>query len=395
MIYRIISPSISKSFFLFGARGTGKTTFLREQFEATTRASTWFIDLMDPEQEDLYSRRPKMLELELIERKSRGEKIDWVVIDEIQRVPALLNVVHRLIESHKQRFVLTGSSARKLKRGAANLLAGRAHVSHLFPFTSIELKDQFKLDETLEWGTLPEVIGLINTSDRRRTLRAYALTYLKEEIQAEQLIRNLTPFRNFLEVAAQLNGKAVNFLRTGQALGVDHKTIQSYYSILEETWIGYLLPAFSLSVRKQQKMHPKFYFFDGGVKRALDGTLDSKLVPRTAAYGEAFEAWIINEILRFNSYFEQDYSLSYLETSGGGEIDLLLKKGRSVIAIEIKATNQKDEREISKLETLAKDIPGIEAIYYLSQDPRPEKMGKVHCLFWREGLGFIFKQSQR
>ena len=201
MFHRSITIGNKSSFFLFGPRGTGKSTLIRQQL---AKFEPLWIDLLQPEQEDLYRLSPQSLGDEIA--KSVG-KIRWVVIDEVQKIPRLLDLVHSLIESTGVLFALTGSSARKLKRGGANLLAGRAFVHHLHPLTHVELGDRFLLDEVLRWGTLPRLFSLQAPEDRTEFLRSYALTYLKEEIQAEQIVRRLDPFRRFLQVAAQTNGR--------------------------------------------------------------------------------------------------------------------------------------------------------------------------------------------
>ena len=202
MIQRPLEPSARRSFFLFGARGTGKSTFLRRWFR---KESTLWIDLLSAEEEDRYARRPDAL----AERLEAADPCPaWVVIDEVQKVPKLLDVAHRLIEERALRFALTGSSARKLKRGTADLLAGRAFIHHLYPFTCSELGASFRLREALMFGTLPGQCDLDDLDEKRSFLRAYALTYLKEEVWAEHVVRKLDPFRAFLEVAAQSNGEA-------------------------------------------------------------------------------------------------------------------------------------------------------------------------------------------
>jgi len=263
-----------ESCFLFGARGTGKTTLLHALFDST---STMFIDLLDPEEEDNFGRHPNLLEERI---KAAPKTIQRVVIDEIQKVPKLLNLVHKLIESTSVIFVLTGSSSRKLKRGASNLLAGRAFVQTIFPFTSIELGVRFDLLKALKWGTLPALSNLNTDLKKERFLRSYALTYIKEEIQEEQIIRKLDPFRQFLEIAAQSNGKIINYAKIAQDVGVDTDTVISYFSILQDTLIGYLIHPYHTSIRKRQRKNPKFYFFDTGVKRALQRTLRDAVITK-------------------------------------------------------------------------------------------------------------------
>ena len=203
MFKRVLNTTKNNSFFLFGARGTGKTTYLKDIFDP---GETMYIDLLEPETEDLYVRNPNRLEQHV---SALPAKVEWILIDEIQKAPRLLDVAHRLIEATGKKFVLTGSSGRKLKRGATNLLAGRAFVYNLRPFTSIELENSFSLKDALQWGTLPKLFSLENEEDKQAYLRAYSLTYLKEEIVAEQIVRKLDPFREFLEIAAQVSLTAI------------------------------------------------------------------------------------------------------------------------------------------------------------------------------------------
>ena len=270
--------------------------------------------------------------------KALPPKISHVVIDEIQKIPKLLNVVHKLIEETQKKFVMTGSSARKLKYGGANLLAGRAFVYHLFPFTFLELKKNFDSDQALMFGLLPKIIEFDTYEERVAFLQAYSYTYLKEEIFSEQLIRKLDPFRRFLEVAAQTNGKIINYSNIARDVGVDDKTVKEYFSILEDTLIGFFLEPFHHSFRKRLSSKPKFYFFDIGVTRALARHLSIPLRAQTSAYGEAFEHFIILECIKLASYQNKEFRFSYLSTKDDAEIDLVVERpGQPLLFIEIKS----------------------------------------------------------
>lgn len=387
MFKRLLDPLRSKSFFLFGARGTGKSTWLETQF--FTQNPLW-IDLLDPDQEDRYLRNPKSLELDILARIEKKKPPDWVIIDEVQKASKLLDVVHRLIEKKKVKFVLTGSSARKLKRGYANLLAGRASVYSLYPLSYEELGNDFDLPMVLNWGSLPEIINAKNDRERITFLRSYTQTYLKEEILIEQLIRKLAPFKNFLEIAAQMNAERLNYEKIAVQVGVDNKTIQTYFDILEETYLGIRLSAYHQSIRKSQLLTPKFYWFDLGVKRFLTGEIYSKIIRNTFTYGREFETFIINEMIKLNSYKELDYRFSYLQTKNGPEIDLILTRGKTLIALEIKSNQKVDTKEVKTFEKLAQDLPGQKRLYYISQDPHTIQLGKVHCVHWQEGIQEIF-----
>ena len=383
MIHRSLRPSRRNSFFLFGPRGTGKTTFLKHFFEG--EKPLW-INLLNPAAEARYASHPESLGQEIA---AKPREIRWVVIDEVQKAPRLLDAVHDLIESAGVNFALTGSSPRKLKAGAANLLAGRAFVTHLFPLTHVEMGERFDLLQTLRWGSLPRPTLLDDPRDKAAFLRAYALTYLKEEIWAEHIIRRLDPFRKFLEIAAQGNGDIVNFSRTARDVGSDTKTVQSYYTILEDTLVGVLLEPFHRSLRKRQRANPKFYLFDLGVKRALDGTLTEELTERSYAFGRAFEHLVIVEAHRLNSYYAKDYRFSYLRTKDDAEIDLIVERpGRPLALVEIKSTDRVEEEDVRTLRLFLKDAPEAEA-FCLSRDPRPKKIGPVLALSWQEGLGKI------
>jgi len=380
MFNRIINPLKTHSFFLFGARGTGKSTWLKQYFSTTPHI---YIDLLNLDTEEQFNKNPNEL---LTKIKALSDKKIWVLIDEIQKIPKLLDLVHLCIEKHGTFFALTGSSARKLRRGAANLLAGRAFVFNLFPLTYLELKESFNLVQALHWGTLPEIFHFSDSLSKTRYLRTYAQTYLKEEIIAEQVIRKLDPFRQFLEVAAQQNGDIINFSNIARDVGVDTVTVQSYFQILEDTLIGYLLQPYHRSIRKRQRSNPKFYFFDLGVKRSLEGTLSVELNENTYAFGKAFEHFMIAEMIRLNHYFEKDYKFSYVCTKDNAEIDLIIERpGLPCILIEIKSKKQVDERDTKTLEHFLNDFPHAVA-YVFSNDPNKKKIGNVLALPWYEGI---------
>lgn len=380
MVDRLLIPTKSNSFFLFGPRGSGKTTLLKRLFDPD---EAMFIDLLNPVEEDLFLRDPAELERRA---KTVKDYKKWIVIDEIQKLPRLLDTVHRLIENDGFYCALTGSSARKLKRGASNLLGGRAFVYNLHPFTHRELADRFDLDYALNWGTLPKVVEYTEREDRRRFLQAYSLTYLKEEVVAEQLVRNLHPFRSFLEVAAQMNGRIINYSRMAEEVGVDTKTVQSYFSILEDTLVGFVLPAFHRSIRKQQRAAPKFYFFDTGVRRALQRATGSELTEGTYGYGEAFEHFVFLEMVRLNHYRNTEWNFSYLQTKDGAEIDVVVDRPSLPLAlVEIKSTARVTHREVSTLNRFVSDLSPCEA-FCLSRDPYEKKIDSVRCLPWEKGI---------
>ena len=380
MFTRLINPIKQRSFFLFGARGVGKSTFLKTYFKK--QRVLWF-DLLDADLEDRFTLNPKTFQMEVA---SQLKKIDWVVIDEIQKCPKLLNYVHKFIVEDKAKFALTGSSARRLKQKGTNLLAGRAVTEQLYPLTFLELKEEFNLDEVLQSGSLPEVVVSKSPEERNAFLRSYVHNYLKLEIQAEQWVRKLEPFRRFLPLVAQMNTKIINYTNLAKDIGVDTTTVQSYFDILEDTLIGTRIPAFHRSVRKQQRKAPKFYFFDLGVKRAAERSLDVPLKKGTYGYGEAFEHLVVMEIYRLAQYQKKDYELSYLLTKDGAEIDLIIDRpGKPLCLIEIKSKENVDERDIKNLEHFRNDFRGAD-FYLLSNDPNPKQINHVKAMPWQAGV---------
>lgn len=386
MFQRLLEVSKKRSFFLFGARNTGKSTYLRNSF---SNKNTLWYDLLNPELEERFSKNPNAL-YEMV--KASPSSVTHIIIDEIQKVPKLLDVVHRLMGETTHLFVLTGSSARKLKRGGANLLAGRAFVYNFFPLTSFEIGTQFNLDFTLQWGSLPELFIFDDDKERSQFLQAYANTYLKEEIWDEHFIRQLDPFRKFLEVAAQANGKIINYSKIARNVGVEDKTVASFFSLLEDTLIGFFLEPFHNSFRKRLSERPKFYFFDLGVARALARQLSTPLIEKTFAYGEAFEHFVILEILRLAHYFETEYRFSYLRTPSDVQVDLIIERpGKPLLFIEIKSCDEIDRIDLSAFIRLTKDFGGCEAIV-LSRDPYRKKMDHVLLMHWQEGIKELFKE---
>lgn len=385
MVLRLLKPSNNSSFFLFGARSTGKSTWIDTEFIPKIGSNYFKINLLDDEAEELYLKNPSAL---LQQVNALSQKPEWIIIDEVQKAPRLLDIVHNLIETKKIKFLLTGSSARKLKLAGANMLGGRAFEYRLFPFSSVELKNSFDLDEMLNFGLLPRIFEFSDPSDKIKFLKSYVSTYIKTEIQMEQLVRKIEPFRNFLEIAAQMNGKITNYSKISKDVGVDAKTVQTYYDILEETFIGFRLPAYHNSIRKSQLTTPKFYFFDVGVKRALDSSVRSAVTPGTSFYGETFEHFIILEFLKLNTYLESDFRISYFQTSDHSEIDLILSRGREKIFVEIKSSKQVDQTEVNKLSVYAKEEKA--KAYYLSNDLNTFKIKNVKCMNWKDGIKEIF-----
>jgi len=380
MFKRIVNISKTHSFFLFGPRSTGKTTLLLKAFP---REDCVWINLLDSKIETLLRRDPEKLEPLIAASSSRNK--GFVVIDEVQKNPALLDVVHRLIFEKKIKFALTGSSARKLKRGSANLLAGRAFSFECFPLTHIEIADQFNLNQVLMYGALPEIFEL-DEHEKIHFLRSYVETYFKEEVSAEQLVRNLIPFRNFLEVASQSNGKILNMNSIANDIGVDHTTVQNYFSVLEDTMLGFMLPPYHNSIRKRQRAKSKFYYFDLGVQRALSGRLEIPLISGNFEYGDAFEHFIILEFRRLIKYRKPDWRMSYFKSGDNAEIDLVIERpGLKTVLIEIKSTDRIQSLDAQKMmgfKNLVKDFKNSEA-YLVSCDKTELLENGIFYLHWK------------
>lgn len=380
MISRHINILKTQSFFLFGARGTGKTTLLSQLF---SEQDALLINLLDLQTLRTLQAYPEQLE-SLTSRAIEREK--WILIDEVQKVPELLDVVHHLMVSRRARFALTGSSARKLRRGASNLLAGRAVLHKLFPFTPGELGDRFELLEYLNWGGLPRVYELESAEERKRFLQAYVEAYLQEEIVAEQVIRKLPPFRRFLPIAAQANGTILNYSKIAADIQSDPVSVKNYFQILEDTLLGFFVDPFHLSLRKRQRQSPKFYLFDPGLIRAQALQLDVPLHPGNYTFGRIFESFLINLIRSSLEYKFRQHQLSYLQTKDGAEIDLIIERaGEPTAIIEIKSGETVRDEELSNLNRFQRDIKGSQAVC-LYRGALERTVNKVAVLPWNRGL---------
>lgn len=380
MYRRLINISKTRSFFLLGARATGKSTLLEQLF---TPDEALTIDLLNPRLLEKLQAYPQELTA-LIEPAISAGKV--IIIDEVQRVPALLDIVHSSIQKRKALFALTGSSARKLKRGSANMLAGRASVYRLFPLLFSELGEDFSLTQALEWGTLPELTTLNNPDDKNLFLQSYSDTYIQEEIIAEQIIRKLPPFRRFLHAAAQMNGKIINANKIAADIDTDSSNVRNYFEILEDTLVGFKLTAYHSSIRKRQRKNPKFFWFDTGVVRAQQKYLGVDILPGTSYYGELFESFIITQIRAGLEYQIKQYELSYLLTKDGAEIDLIIERaGEPTLCIEIKSATSVREEQLRNLVRLAGDIDNSKAVC-LYNGPHILQYPGVEIYPWQQGL---------
>jgi uncharacterized protein len=381
MLSRILQISKNNSFFLFGARGVGKSTLLKSIF---TGEDLLWIDLLRVEIRNQLLDAPDSLE-NLI-----GPDCKWVIIDEIQKVPELLDVVHRLIEEGGVKFGLTGSSARKLKHGGANLLAGRAFVYNLFPFTSFEIAEGFNLEDVLKWGSLPKMHSLGSDEDKMMYLKSYANTYVQEEVWEAHLIKDLVPYRRFLQIAAQTNGTVINYSNIALDTRVDPKTVQRYFQILEETLLGFFLEPFYRSIRKRQRANPKFYFFDIGVQRALTSDFAIEYGRGSLGFGNRFEHFVICEIVRLNNYTQSGYDISFIREDDTLEIDVVLSHPTGKLwFIEIKSTDLVKIEHCKALHYFVKKYPEAQCLL-LSCDPLPKFFEGAKAQHWQQGLKELF-----
>lgn len=381
MLKRLLKIPLNQNFFLFGARQTGKSTLLKQYF---SEKNSLIYDLLDLDTFNQLSINPSIFKDEVL---SRGKAITHIVIDEVQKLPELLNLVHLLIETkNSPKFILTGSSARKLKKSGVNLLGGRAWTMLLSPLTYPEFlinHVKFNLEAALGYGMLPAIYLDEDEFSKQQKLKAYVNTYLKEEIKEEALVRNVKGFSNFLKFAAQENGNLLNFSNIARDVGVDSKTIKEYFYILEDTLIGFFLMPFASSHRGRLIKHPKFYFFDIGVQRALTNQLSLKLTPKTKAYGDCFEHFIIKEIIAYSNYTNKDYEFSFYRTEAGAEVDLIIKKpDGSFIAIEIKSTDDPSLRDMAGLFSF-KEIQLSARLICLSKVAKKRKQKDIEILPWQ------------
>ncbi|MBI4055136.1 MAG: ATP-binding protein [Elusimicrobia bacterium] len=365
---------LRRSAFLFGPRMTGKTFLLREL------PADLIIDLLDPELELQLRQSPRLFWEQVSALKDKA----LVVIDEVQRVPVLLDYVQKGIEEKQLTFVLSGSSARKLKRGGANLLGGRAKDLRLHPLTKEEMREHFDIQEACQFGTLPKVAQCLASRDKneaRSLLRSYVTTYIKEEIQAEALTRNVGAFQRFLQVAIQANAQVIEFANISRECSVPSSTVKEYYSILEDTLLGDFLWPWDRSERK--KARPKFYFFDCGVVRAIQNRLNDP--PTPAEMGFLFETWFAREIRRLRDYGDKAHEFSFWR-EGNHEIDLLIMGGRGpLLAIECK-TGQKPV-SAQTLRTFRTRFPKVPLVVASLHDHAPRRLQTgIELLPWAKVL---------
>lgn len=377
-ISRILDLNVlleKKSIFLFGPRATGKSSLISHQLPKSLPVINllrvdWFLRL---------NADPSALESII----STFSEQNIIVIDEIQKIPLLLNEVHRLIEERGFHFLLTGSSARKLRHGHVNLLAGRAWEAELFPLTSMEIP-QFDFARYLQYGGLPPVYL---SEDPQEELYAYVNTYLKEEIQAESFIRKIPAFSRFLQVSGLTSGQILNFASIASDAAVPASTVREYYQVLEDTFLGFIVPAWTRSVKRKALSSAKFYLFDLGVRNTLAGlkTLEAK----SEHYGHLFEHFIALELRAYISYRRRHCSLNYWRSMQGDEVDFIVA---DILAIEVKATNKVQDKHLKGLSRLAQE--NICQRYILvSEDNVPFKKPPFEAMHWREFLKALWEDK--
>jgi len=342
LYHRIYEPP-RQSFFLFGPRGVGKSTWAKQQFPQALR-----IDLLDEALYQSYLVDPELFASEIRTVSPR----EWVIVDEIQRIPSLLNQVHRFIEDKRLRFVLLGSSARKLKSSGTNLLAGRALKRIMYPLLPEELGSDFSLEEVLAFGSLPVIT---QAESKPEALRAYVELYMKEEIRAEAMVRNLAGFARFLPIAALFHAQVINTATLARDAGVARTTVNGYIEILEDTLLTYRLPAFEGRLRVRERKHPKLYWIDPGLVRAIKKQTGRVAIEERGALLEGWVATLLRAYGEIHGMFDAMYYWAPAE-SRQTKVDFVLNRGSDFIAIEVKSGTKVSNQALSGLRAV-KDLP--------------------------------------
>lgn len=365
MLPRFFQPP-KESFFLFGPRGTGKTTWLEHEFP-----NALVINLLEASQLKYYSAEPDRLNSTLLAYPDKKE----VIIDEVQKVPALLDQVHSLIQKKSPwQFILTGSSARKLKRHGVNLLAGRALLKYLHPFMAAELKSAFKLEQALEYGLLPIVWASENPAD---VVAAYAGLYLKEEIQEEGIVRQVGDFARFMEVISFSHASQINTSNISKECDLSRRTVEGYLQILYDLMLAYTVPVFTKRAKRELSGHPKFYLFDAGVFRSFrpQGPLDRL----EEMHGAALEGLVGQHLRSWISFQKGTYTLAYWRTRSGVEVDFVVYGPKGLWAIEVKNHPRFSHQDLKGLKEFGKDYPEATRIFLYRGNQRSHEDG-VWCL---------------
>lgn len=364
MFKRILEMTLPshQSAFLWGARQTGKSSYLKNHFK-----NSLYYDLLDTHELARFIRSPYLLREEILSHDSFDAKYP-VIIDEIQKAPDLLNEVHYLIENHQRTFILCSSSARKLKTQSTNLLGGRAWIYHLYPLTFREIP-QFDLLKALQHGLLPRHY-LAHADSISNHLQAYVDIYLTDEIRNEGLVRNLAAFSRFLDIAGLTNGEMINTTNIARDCGIDRSTVQGYYQILEDTLLGYFVYPFHKKIKRDIiTATPKFYLFDVGVANYLANQTINHL--KGSAAGKSFEHFILMEVIAYRDYHRKRFNINYWRTKQGHEVDYIL--GDAEVAIEVKISDQIHKEDLKGLMVFCDEFPKTKAIV-ISQDKRSRKI---------------------
>ena len=364
MYSRLIELPKNKSFFLFGPRGTGKTTWVKNAF-----SKAMYLDLLEAEFFNNLLANPQRLE-NLIPKNFKN----WIIIDEVQKIPELLNEVHRLIEKYKYKFILTGSNARKIKRKGQNLLAGRALTYFMHPLTAKELGKDFNLEHSLKYGQLPCVY---TERDPKKYLESYVKTYLEEEIQQEGLTRNLAGFARFLEAASFSQGSILNISSVARECFIERKVVENYFSILEDLLVAFRIPVFAKKAKRRMIEHPKFYFFDVGVYNTLRpaGPLDAP----EEIQGASVETLFFQELNAINANYNLGYKIYYWRTVNNIEVDFILYGERGIRAFEIKRTAKISGNMLKGLKFFLADYP-ISKAYFMYGGNQQMRDGEISII---------------
>ena len=366
MLYkkRLIKIPDHKNIFLFGVRGSGKTAMLKRRYPEAL-----YIDLLDGFRYQAYLSNIGLF----YEEVSSSKDSTLVIVDEIQRMPQLLNEVHRLIESSNRRFILTASSTRQLKAKGVNFLGERSGKKHLYPFIPEELEDDFNLEQALRYGLLPIVCSSHDRSDK---LKDYTETYLTKEIKNEALVKNLPSFARFLEAAGLHHGQIVNLSSIATEAQIKRHSAREFFSILEDTMIGFFLPAYSPKLRAREQKKQKFYFIDSGIARAVKKNFGSVSVEEK---GFLFEGLVAQILRAYKDYYNLYDKLSYWSSLGAKqtEVDFILERGNNLIAIEVKAKTQVSSQDYNKGLKAIGELPNIEKriLVYMGKTIRKTEQG--------------------
>lgn len=354
------------SYFLFGPRGTGKTTWLLENY-----TDSIYIDLLDPENYRKYNAHPERL-IEVLEGNSEKKTI---IIDEIQKVPALLDLVHKLIEKKDGRkYILTGSSARKLKKHGVDLLAGRAALRRMRPFMASEMRNEFDFNKSMKYGLVPVIY---DSRDPREALKAYTTLYVREEIQMEGLVRNIGAFARFLEAISFSHAAVLNVTNVARECEVERKTVENYISILEDLLIAYRIPVFTKKAKRAMAKHSKFYIYDTGIFRSIRPT--GPLDKTEEIDGACLEGMVAQHLNAWASYSSSDTKLFFWRTLAGSEVDFVLYGKDVFCAIEVKNSTKIHPKDLRALKSFSEDYPDAK-LYFLYRGKEMLKKNNIQCV---------------